>query len=60
MEVEPLPGTTFGAVVRGVRLLDCGDAAWARVLDAFYEHVRPLALLLPPYMYPRWPQPLGP
>ena len=49
MEVEPLPGTTFGAVVRGVRLLDCGDAAWARVLDAFYDHV---SLLSPTLPYP--------
>jgi alpha-ketoglutarate-dependent taurine dioxygenase len=36
--VDPLEGTTFGAVVRGVDLRALGDAAWRRVEDAFHTY----------------------
>jgi alpha-ketoglutarate-dependent taurine dioxygenase len=36
--IEPLPATTFGARVTGLRLADLDDAAWRTVEDAFHAH----------------------
>jgi alpha-ketoglutarate-dependent taurine dioxygenase len=39
MEVTAVEGSVFGAVVRGVSLLDAvDDAVWARIETAFNEH----------------------
>lgn len=37
MNIEPLPGTSFGAVVTGINLKDLSDATWEGVETAFYE-----------------------
>ena len=38
LQVEPLPGATFGAVVTGIVLTDLSSAAWADIEAAFHEH----------------------
>lgn len=44
LQVEPLSGTTFGAVVRGVRLAELDDVSWRALHAAWLEH----ALLILP------------
>jgi alpha-ketoglutarate-dependent taurine dioxygenase len=44
LQVEPLAGVTFGAVVRGVRLAELDDATWRALHAAWLEH----ALLILP------------
>lgn len=36
--LEPLPDTTFGAVVRGLRLAEIDASTFARLYDAWLEH----------------------
>ncbi|MDY7101276.1 MAG: TauD/TfdA family dioxygenase [Actinomycetota bacterium] len=47
LEIEPLDGTTFGAVVTGVRLADLDDATWEAIRAAWLEH----ALLIFPNQF---------
>jgi alpha-ketoglutarate-dependent taurine dioxygenase len=44
LQIEPLSGTTFGAVVRGVRLAELDDVSWRALHAAWLEH----ALLILP------------